>query len=132
MGKSKIKGEHIGWQVRLILLVLLVGIFQFPANANAGIFDCMKAQKWANAKSLRNSYLKAPVSKSDADWIDSYIFARIFTGYPKCFNNKDVAVMNQYVSFINNYCVRYPTWSKVCFIAKGNGKLADWTYGNYK
>ena len=100
--------------------------------ASAGLIDCVKASKWANAKSLKSAFLKAPEKKSPADWFDAYILARVFTGYPNCFNKKDVAVMNDYVTYMNNYCITNPNWNNLCYIAKSKSKLADWLYSNYK
>ena len=128
-----IQNKFMSKSVIIVLtLTLIFNGFVSSNQASAGIFDCVKARKWAAAKSLKTSYLMDPAKKSDTDWFNSYIFARIYTGYPGCFNKSDVDVMRQYVQYINEYCVRNPKWNYACFFSKGYGKLADLVYSNYK
>lgn len=115
----------------VVFSLISVGI-NSTTEASAGLFDCVKAKKWASAKSLRSAYLLDPELKTPTDWFNGYIFARIYTGYPGCFNKSDVNVMRQYVQYINSYCVKNPSWNNLCAISKGTGKLADWVYSNYR
>ena len=119
----------------LILLTIFLNLAPSAASAidttpRAGAFDCMKAKGFSKKGVLVNAFNKNPEQRTSGEWFNSYTFARLFTGYPKCFNKKDVALMRKYVSTINDICVSNPKWSSVCAIAKGNGPLAWWVYGN--
>lgn len=76
------------WAKLLLVGILIMGSLSVPNTANAGLFDCVKAKKWSNYSKLRSAYLKDPTLKTEEDWFRSYVFATIFTGYPKCFNSK--------------------------------------------
>jgi hypothetical protein len=128
LGKSR-----TGLWLRIVLAMsLAVGSMSAIAPANAGLFDCVKAKKWSNYSKLRTAYLKDPNLKTQEDWFRSYVFATIFTGYPKCFNSKDVKVMRKYADALTQTCIRNPNWNFACTMIRGRGALADWAYESYK
>jgi hypothetical protein len=92
----------------------------------------MKAKGSAKKGTLVKAFSRNPEQKTEADWFNSYIFARLYTGYPNCFNKKDVATMRKYVSAINAVCTDDPKWGSACLLAgKGRfGPLAWWAYGS--
>lgn len=100
--------------------------------ANAGVFDCVKAKKWSNYSKLRTAYFKDPALKSEEDWFRAYVFATIFTGYPKCFKAKDVNVMRKFADVMTQTCAKTPSWNFACPMIKGRGALANWAYESYK
>ena len=117
------------------LLVLVLNFSPSAANAmevnnRAGVLDCMKAQGYSKKGVLVNAFKKNPEQRTSTEWFNSYMFARLFTGYSNCFNKNDVAVMRKYVMTINNICVSNPKWSTVCAIANGYGPIAWWAYQN--
>ena len=104
-----------------------------PINsATAGVFDCMNPRKWSGYSKLRASYFKDPQVKTQDDWFKAYIFARIYTGSPKCFSSKDVAVMKKWVNAYNQACVNNPSWNYSCKLFSGSSTLASWVYEGYK
>jgi hypothetical protein len=129
----KMKSSRRKFVLSQFLAVMLMTTFlNNPSPASAGIFDCIKVKKWSNYTKLRVSYFKDPALKTQGDWTRSYIFARLFTGYPKCFNKKDVNVMNQFVNLLNSTCLQNSQFGDVCRIAQGNGPMSDWVYNGYK
>lgn len=119
--------------LRIFLASLLMfGSMPVMPPANAGLFDCVKAKKWSNYSKLRTAYLKDPNLKTQEDWFRSYVFATIFTGYPKCFNSQDVRIMRKYADALTQTCIRNPNWNMACTMIRGRGALADWAYESYK
>ena len=119
----------------LVLLTVILNLAPSAAIAiettpRAGLFDCMKAKGFSKKGVLVKAFNKNPEQKTSSDWVNSYNFARLFTGYPKCFNKKDVSVMRKYVNTINGICSSNPNWSSVCVLAGGRGPLAWWVYEN--
>lgn len=122
-----------GLWLRILLASLLIfGSMSTMSAANAGLFDCVKPKKWSNYSKLRAAYLKDPNLKTQEDWFRSYVFATIFTGYPKCFNSKDVKVMRKYADVLTKTCMSNPNWNFACTLIRGRGALADWAYESYK
>ena len=120
-----------------MIIVLAIVFSQGPITANAietkpraGVLDCMKAKGYSKKGVLVNAYRKNPEKMNSTEWFNAYMFARLFTGYPNCFNKSDVTVMRKYVSAINNVCASNPKWSTVCAIANGYGPIAWWAYEN--
>jgi hypothetical protein len=116
----------------LSLLLVLGGLFVPSQPASAGLFDCVKAKKWSNYSKLRTAYLKDPTLKTEDDWFKAYIFSTIYTGYPKCFNGKDVRIMRKYADLSTNTCRNNPNWIRYCSMINGRGAFADWVYEGYK
>lgn len=116
----------------LMALVLSLGSLSITDSADAGLFDCRKAKKWSNYSKLRTAFLKEPSSKTQEDWFRAYVFATIYTGYPKCFNSKDVSVMRKYTNALTVTCAKNPNWNFACTLIKGRGAMADWAYESYK
>lgn len=119
----------------LTLLILILNLSPFTAVAiefktRAGVFDCMKATGYSKKGVLVNAFRKNPEQRTSTEWFNSYMFARLFTGYPNCFNKQDVAVMRKYVSTINNICATNTRWGTVCSIANSYGPIAWWAYQN--
>ena len=102
------------------------------SSAQAGLFDCVKPKKWSNYTKLKTAFNKDPQLKTQDDWFRAYVFARIFTGSPKCFNSKDVAVMKKWVNAYNQVCVRDPSWNFSCKLYSGSSTFASWVYEGYK
>ncbi len=129
---------------RINAMKILVGVFVFSliwsgqyAQAittapRSGIFDCVKAKGIAKKGNLVKAINKNPELKTDSDWFNSYILARLYTGYPNCFSKADVATMRKYVSAINAVCSNDPKWGSACLVAGSGrfGPLAWWAYGN--
>ncbi len=120
------------WAKLLLVGILIMGSLSVPNTANAGLFDCVKAKKWSNYSKLRSAYLKDPTLKTEEDWFRSYVFATIFTGYPKCFNSKDVKVMRRFTDLMTQTCASNPRWNFACQMMRGRGAMADWAYESYK
>ena len=99
-------------------------------SPDSGIFDCMKAKGYSKKGVFVKAFNKSPELKSEGEWLNSYTFARLFTGYPNCFGKSDVSVMRKYVTTVNGYCTRNPDFGSVCLVARGYGPLAWWVYGN--
>ena len=117
----------------LFSLILSCLIAIAPQNsANAGIFDCYSPKKWSKYSKLRTAYFKDPQLKTQDDWFNAYIFARIFTGSSKCFNSKDVTVMRNFVNTYNQACVNNPSWHYSCKYYSGSSTFASWVYENSK
>lgn len=125
--------------MRRVVVVLLALTFVFsgsvPSQAivtspDRGIFDCMKAKGYSKKGVFVKAFNKSPELKSEGEWLNSYTFARLFTGYPNCFGKSDVSVMRKYVTTVNGYCTRNPDFGSVCLVARGYGPLAWWVYGN--
>ena len=118
----------------IILTVILLNLLplsnQTATQASAGILDCMKAKGYSKKGVLVKAFNKDPKKKTESDWFNAYTFARLFTGYPKCFDKKDVVVMRKFVSTLNSICSNDPEWASLCLIAKSSGPLAWWVYGN--
>jgi hypothetical protein len=119
----------------LVLVTVILNLAPSAAIAiettpRAGLFDCMKAKGFSKKGVLVKAFNKNPEQRTSSDWVNSYNFARLFTGYPKCFNKKDVSVMRKYVNTINSICSSNPNWSSVCVLAGGRGPLAWWVYEN--
>jgi len=124
-------------QLRIWIIVAALVLSPGMSSANAietkpraGVLDCMKATGYSKKGVLVNAYRKNPEQKTSTEWFNAYMFARLFTGYPNCFNKNDVTVMRKYVSTINNVCLSNPKWSTVCAIANGYGPIAWWAYQN--
>jgi hypothetical protein len=100
--------------------------------ANAGLFDCVKAKKYANYSKLRSAYFKDPNKKTDDDWFRAYTFATIFDGYPKCFKKQDVVVMRDFLKLIDGVCAENRNWGTICKLAPVRGGMNDWAYNSYK
>jgi hypothetical protein len=108
-------------------------IFAFPQqSANAGLFDCVKPKKWSGYSQLRTAFMKDPQKKSEDDWFRAYVFARIYTGSPKCFQSKDVAVMKKWVKSYNQACIQNPSWNFSCEYYSGTSTFQSWVYEGYK
>ena len=125
--------------MRRVVVVLIALTFVFsgavPSQAIVtsparGIFDCMKAKGYSKKGVFVKAFNKSPELKSEGEWLNSYTFARLFTGYPNCFGKSDVSVMRKYVTTVNGYCTRNPDFGSVCLVARGYGPLAWWVYGN--
>lgn len=116
----------------LSLILSCIFVIAPQQTANAGLFDCVKPKKWSAYSKLRAAYFKDPQTKTEDDWFKAYIFARIFTGSPKCFNSKDVAVMKKWVNAYNQACRDDPSWNYSCKIYSGSSTLASWVYEGYK
>lgn len=101
-------------------------------NASAGLFDCMGPKKWSGYSKLRSAFMKDPQTKTQDEWFRAYIFARIYTGSPKCFNSKDVTVMKKWVNSYNQACAQNPSWNFSCKLYSGSSTLASWVYEGYK
>lgn len=114
-----------------LLLTALVSIGP-RTPAQAGLFDCIKPKKWSNYTKLRTAFNKDPQIKTEDDWFRAYIFARIFTGSPKCFNSKDVAMMKKWVNAYNQACVSDPSWNFSCKLFSGSSTFSSWVYEGYK
>jgi hypothetical protein len=119
----------------IMLFVFFLNLIPSAAIAiettpRAGLFDCMKAKGFSKKGVLVRAFNKNPEQRTSGDWLNSYTFARLFTGYPNCFKKKDVSVMRKYVTTINDICSSNPNWSSVCVIAGGKGPLAWWVYEN--
>lgn len=114
-----------------LILSCTVGVTS-QNSAVAGPFDCLGPKKWSNYSKLKNAYFKDPQLKTQDDWFKSYAFARIFTGSPKCFNSKDVAVMKKWVNTYNQVCRENPNWNYSCKYYSGSSTFASWVYEGYK
>ena len=120
------------WAKIILPMVLVLGSLSAPNTADAGFFDCRKAKKWSNYSKLRTAFLKEPSMKTQEDWFRAYVFATIYTGYPKCFNSKDVSIMQKYADALTKTCANNPSWNFSCTLIKGRGALANWAYESYK
>ena len=76
--------------------------------------------------------MKDPQMKTQDDWFKGYMFARIYTGSPKCFDSKDVAIMNKWVTSYNQACLQNQSWNYSCKLYSGTSTLAAWVYEGYK
>jgi hypothetical protein len=76
--------------------------------------------------------MKDPQKKSEDDWFRAYVFARIYTGSPKCFQSKDVAVMKKWVKSYNQACIQNPSWNFSCEYYSGTSTFQSWVYEGYK
>ena len=117
----------------LIVSLSCLGIQNLAiTNVSAGVFDCVKAKKYSSYSKLRSAYFKDPKKKTDDDWFRAYTFATIFNGYPKCFKEKDVAVMRDFIKIIDDVCAQNRNWGTICKLAPVRGGMADWAYDSYK
>lgn len=126
------KSRKVSFSGLSLILALTFSSLSSTSTANAGVFDCVKAKKWSNYSKLRSAYLKDPSIKTQEDWFNAYVFATIFTGYPKCFNSRDVKVMREFADLIIQTCANGPKWNFACYMMKSRGPLADWAYDSYK
>ena len=117
----------------LVFSLILTALITIGAqsSAQAGLAECKKPKKWTSYTKLWTAFNKNVQVKTSDDWFKAYIFARIYTGYPECFDSKDVAKMKKWVTAYNRMCVKDPSWNLSCRLYSGSGALTR-VYDEYK